>query len=256
MKEIAEAAGVSISTVSLVLNGRDEGRVKAPLAALVREKADELGYTVNPLARSLRTCRTRILGFISEEVATTPYAGGIILGAQDAASTYGYMIITVSTDGRASEENEIATLKRYGVDGFFYSKMSNRIASVPASLGDYPVVMVDATDADNQIPSIEPDEFQIAYDATKRLIQADCKRIAYIGCSENMIAQDGRFPGIRRHCRIPVSPMILRWYAMCSIMVLRCVPSTNCLTNAIPTVSFVSMMRAHGMCTNVRHAAD
>ena len=58
MKEIAEAAGVSISTVSLVLNGRDEGRVKAPLAALVREKADELGYTVNPLARSLRTCRT------------------------------------------------------------------------------------------------------------------------------------------------------------------------------------------------------
>ena len=89
------------------------------------------------------------------------------------------MIITVSTDGRASEENEIATLKRYGVDGFFYSKMSNRIASVPASLGDYPVVMVDATDADNQIPSIEPDEFQIAYDATKRLIQADCKRIAY-----------------------------------------------------------------------------
>lgn len=164
MKEIAEAAGVSISTVSLVLNGRDEGRVKAPLAALVREKADELGYTVNPLARSLRTCRTRILGFISEEVATTPYAGGIILGAQDAASTYGYMIITVSTDGRASEENEIATLKRYGVDGFFYSKMSNRIASVPASLGDYPVVMVDATDADNQIPSIEPDEFQIAYD--------------------------------------------------------------------------------------------
>ena len=139
MKEIAEATGVSISTVSLVLNGRDEGRVKAPLAALVREKADELGYTVNPLARSLRTCRTRILGFISEEVATTPYAGGIILGAQDAASTYGYMIITVSTDGRASEENEIATLKRYGVDGFFYSKMSNRIASVPASLGDYPM---------------------------------------------------------------------------------------------------------------------
>ena len=91
--------------------------------------------------------------FISEEVATTPYAGGIILGAQDAASTYGYMIITVSTDGKASEENEIATLKRYGVDGFFYSKMSNRIATVPASLDDYPVVMVDATDATTRFPA-------------------------------------------------------------------------------------------------------
>lgn len=110
MKEIAEKTGVSISTVSLVLNGRDEGRVNPALAALVRNKATELGYKINPLARSLRTNKTRILGFISEEVATTPYAGGIILGAQDAASTYGYMLFTVSTDGKASEENEIATL--------------------------------------------------------------------------------------------------------------------------------------------------
>ena len=99
MKEIAEQTGVSISTVSLVLNGRDEGRVNPALAKLVRNKATELGYKINPLARSLRTNKTRILGFISEEVATTPYAGGIILGAQDAASAYGYMLFTVSTDG-------------------------------------------------------------------------------------------------------------------------------------------------------------
>ena len=197
MKEIAEQTGVSISTVSLVLNGRDEGRVNPALAALVRNKATELGYKINPLARSLRTNKTRILGFISEEVATTPYAGGIILGAQDAASAYGYMLFTVSTDGKASEENEIATLKRYGVDGFFYSKMSNRIAHVPESLNEYPVVMVDATDHENKVPSIEPDEFMIGYDATNRLIQAGCKRIAYVGCAENMIAQDGRLAGYR-----------------------------------------------------------
>ena len=197
MKEIAEQTGVSISTVSLVLNGRDEGRVNPTLASLVRNKATELGYKINPLARSLRTNKTRILGFISEEVATTPYAGGIILGAQDAASAYGYMLFTVSTDGKASEENEIATLKRYGVDGFFYSKMSNRIAHVPESLNEYPVVMVDATDHENKVPSIEPDEFMIGYDATNRLIQAGCKRIAYVGCAENMIAQDGRLAGYR-----------------------------------------------------------
>ena len=107
------------------------------------------------------------------------------------------MLFTVSTDGKASEENEIATLKRYGVDGFFYSKMSNRIAHVPESLNEYPVVMVDATDHENKVPSIEPDEFMIGYDATNRLIQAGCKRIAYVGCAENMIAQDGRLAGYR-----------------------------------------------------------
>ncbi|HRL69533.1 MAG TPA: helix-turn-helix domain-containing protein, partial [Bifidobacterium adolescentis] len=47
MKEIAEQTGVSISTVSLVLNGRDEGRVNPTLASLVRNKATELGYKIN-----------------------------------------------------------------------------------------------------------------------------------------------------------------------------------------------------------------
>lgn len=198
MKEIAEQTGVSVSTVSLVLNNRDAGRVKPRIAARVRETAQRLGYTSNPLARSLRTGKTRILGFISEEIATTPYAGGIILGAQDAASALGYMLLTVNTDGATNEDDEIATLKRYGVDRFMYAKMSNRYADVPDSLGDYPLVLVDATDRAGQFPSIEPDEFRIAYDATARLIGAGCERIAYVGCSEPMIAQDGRLEGYRR----------------------------------------------------------
>ena len=89
MKEIANKAGVSVSTVSLVLNGRDEGRVKSKIADNVRAIATKLGYRSNPLASSLRTGKTHILGFISEEVATTPYAGGMILGAQTAASQFG-----------------------------------------------------------------------------------------------------------------------------------------------------------------------
>lgn len=75
MKEVAQRAGVSVSTVSLVLNGRDSGRVKTEIAQRVRDTASALDYRPNPLARSLRTSRTRMLGFISMEVATTPYAG-------------------------------------------------------------------------------------------------------------------------------------------------------------------------------------
>ena len=71
MKEVAERTGVSVSTVSLVLNDRDEGRVKPAIAEQVRATAKRLGYRPNPLARSLRTSKTRILGFISEEIANT-----------------------------------------------------------------------------------------------------------------------------------------------------------------------------------------
>lgn len=172
MKEVAERTGVSVSTVSLVLNDRDEGRVKPAIAEQVRATAKRLGYRPNPLARSLRTSKTRILGFISEEIAATPYAGGIILGAQDAASKLGYMLLTVNTNGNSDEAREIATLKRYGVDGFLYAKMSNRFTDVPKPLHDYPLVLVDATDRTGRYASIEPDETLIGYDATKRLIDA------------------------------------------------------------------------------------
>ena len=201
MKEIANKAGVSVSTVSLVLNGRDEGRVKSKIADNVRAIATKLGYQSNPLASSLRTGRTHILGFISEEVATTPYAGGMILGAQTAASQFGYMLITVSTDGENSESEEIAALKRYGTDGFLYAKMSNRITHVPSSLAKTPLVLVDATDSLGKIPSVEPDEFQIGYDATTRLVKAGCARIAYVGCLEPLIAQDDRLEGYQAALR-------------------------------------------------------
>ena len=195
MQDVADIAGVSKASVSLVLNGRDAGHVKPQTAELIRQTAAKLGYRPNQLARSLRTSRTHMLGFISEEVATTPYAGGIILGAQDAASSYGYVLLTVSTDGMANEEQELAALKRYGVDGFLYSKMSNRITDVPQTLTDYPLVLVDATDRSKRFPSVEPDEFRIGYDATKRLIDAGCKRIAYVGCSKPLIAQPRRLRG-------------------------------------------------------------
>ena len=195
MQDVADIAGVSKASVSLVLNGRDAGHVKPQTAELIRQTAAKLGYRPNQLARSLRTSRTHMLGFISEEVATTPYAGGIILGAQDAASSYGYVLLTVSTDGMANEEQELTALRRYGVDGFLYSKMSNRITDVPQTLTDYPLVLLDATDRNKRFPSVEPDEFRIGYDATKRLIDAGCKRIAYVGCSKPLIAQPRRLRG-------------------------------------------------------------
>lgn len=86
----------------------------------------------------------------------------MILGAQTAASQFGYMLITVSTDGENSESEEIAALKRYGTDGFLYAKMSNRITHVPSSLAQTPLVLVNATDSLGKVPSVEPDEFQIA----------------------------------------------------------------------------------------------
>ncbi len=204
MKEISEIAGVSVSTVSLVLNNRDSGRVKADIAEKIRKVARDLGYAPNQVARSLRTSRTHILGFLSNEVATTPYAGAMIQGAQDAASAYGYVIITVTTDHSNNADAEIRTLERYGVDGFFVAAMSNRHMDVSPLLKQYPTVLVNATEKVNSAlgpsditrhTSIAPDEYSIGYDATRRLLDAGCTRIAYVGCSEPMLAEGLRYEG-------------------------------------------------------------
>ena len=63
------------------------------------------------------------------------------------------MLLTVNTDGNSDEAREIATLKRYGVDGFLYAKMSNRFTDVPKPLHDYPLVLVDATDRTAGMPA-------------------------------------------------------------------------------------------------------
>lgn len=199
MKEIAQAAGVSVSSVSLVLNGRDSGRINPQLANRIRETAERMGYQPNVLARSLRTNRTHMIGFISVEVATTPYAGGMIQGAQDALRDLGYMMLTVNGDDSEAIETEIRALKQYGVDGFLYSAMSNRMVRIPESLTEFPLVIVDATESGaNRFPSVAPDEFRIGYDATARLIQAGCERIAYVGFLGPSVAQTGRLEGYRQ----------------------------------------------------------
>lgn len=196
MKHIARRAGVSISTVSLVLNGRDAGRVSPVVAERVRDIASALGYHANRLASGLRTSRSRLIGLLSDEVATTPFAGGLIEGAQDAARALGYLLITVSVEGNAkSADHDILSLRQYGADGFVYARMFNQRTALPASLDGCKVVVANATPDPDGAPSIIPDEHSIGFKATSHLIDAGCRRIAYVGTVHNMLAQPGRLSG-------------------------------------------------------------
>ena len=137
--------------------------------------------------------------FITDEIATTPYAGRVLVGAQEAARKLGYILLTVNTgNDRELENQEIAALRQYRVDGFLYAMMYHRVVEIPAELEGSPTVVVDSEDENRKIPSIYPDDEMAGYDATNRLIQAGCKRIVYYGSSITIIAQGERFAGYRR----------------------------------------------------------
>ena len=164
----------------------------------IKRIAKDLGYRPNLVARNLKTRSSRILGFISDEIATTPFAGRIMLGAQDAARELGYILLTVNTGNDPDlERRQIGIVRQYGADGFLYAMMYHRKVDVPEQLDDLPVVLVDAEDRAGARPSICPDEYGIGYTATRRLLDAGCRRIAYFGADVPIVAQSERLAGYR-----------------------------------------------------------
>ncbi|MBB5832530.1 LacI family DNA-binding transcriptional regulator [Brachybacterium aquaticum] len=98
--DVAERAGVSRATVSMVLNGRTEGTVSEANQRRVLEAAAELGYTRSAVAMSLRERRTRTIGLISDEIATSPWAGRMVRAANQAAAERGYMVLAADLSRR------------------------------------------------------------------------------------------------------------------------------------------------------------
>ena len=117
---MARRAGVSQSTVSLVLSGKSAGRISARTEAAVRRAADELGYRPNVAARALRTGTARTIGLVVTDV-THPFFGPVLRGAQIAAWRAGYAVALV--DVANDPDRELASfeaLRAGPVDGFLF----------------------------------------------------------------------------------------------------------------------------------------
>ena len=85
INDVARLAGVSPTTVSFVLNKVDGSGISEETSEKVRGSARELGYRPNVTAKLLRENRSHAIGFVTDEIASTPFAGNIIKGAQEAA---------------------------------------------------------------------------------------------------------------------------------------------------------------------------
>ncbi|WP_322410997.1 LacI family DNA-binding transcriptional regulator [Microbacterium invictum] len=195
IEDVARAASVSITTVSHALSGR--GQVAQSTRERVRRVAEDLGYVPNRLASALRGQRSQILGFVSDDIATTPFATRVVLGAQDAASERGQLLVVVNSNSdRAIESRQISGLLTARIDAVVYARMFHQGASVlPPELTGIPTALVDTTDQRGQIPSVVPDEEQIGRLATETLLAAGHTRIAHLTVSGAGRGSIGRLAG-------------------------------------------------------------
>src|SRR5580765_6142070 len=97
IKDVASLAGVSVTTVSHVLNEVPGKRIHPETRERVKIAAAELSYSPNRLAPGLRLQRTHTFGFVSDAVGATPFAGLAILGAQRAAAENGSLLMFMNS---------------------------------------------------------------------------------------------------------------------------------------------------------------
>ena len=200
IKDVAVAAGVSVTTVSHVLNDVSYARVSPETRNKVRSAAEQLGYGPNRLAQALRTQRTGMLGLVSEDIATTPHAGRIILGADEAAKARGYNLMIINTSGTASLESrqaDVEALLDRRVDGILYATMYHRNVELPANLASVPSVLVDSVAIGGNITAVIPDEEGGARAAVRALLAAGHTRVGFINNTDDVPATRQRLQAFR-----------------------------------------------------------
>ena len=133
-------------------------------------------------------------------MATTPHAGRIILGADEAARARGYTLMIINTAGSAdhgSREADVESLLERQVDGVLYATMYHRYLQAPGNLGKVPSVLVDAVTADHSFPAVVPDEYGGAAAAVEALLAAGHTRIGFINNTEDVPSTVQRLQGFR-----------------------------------------------------------
>jgi LacI family transcriptional regulator len=212
IREVAKKAGVSVKTVSRVIN--NESGVREATRQLVLHAIEELGYFPHAGARNMRTRRSQTIGLITDEITTNPFAVNIIRGAQDIAWSYGKLLLIANTDGdRQKEEMAIRMMLERRVEGIVYAAWFHRMVDVPDSIRKEPLVLVDCYSEDGLITSVVPDEVQGGRDATKMLIEKGHRRIGFINLGADAPAAIGRLQGYQEAIDaygIPFDPSLVR----------------------------------------------
>lgn len=199
MGDVARLSGVSQTTVSFVINDTPNANISEKTRAAVLKAVEELGYKPNTMAVSLRKSQSRVIGLVTDEIATTPFGGQIVTGAQDAARENQRMLMFMDLGNvtRTADE-EIDILLGRQVDAIIFATMRHRVIKPSELLYQVPSVLLDCRDADNALPSVVPDEFLGAYQGIEALLQRNHRRIGMINTSEAVPASQLREQGYRQ----------------------------------------------------------
>ncbi len=192
--DVAAEAGVSIATVSRVVNGRYG--VAEGTTARVQAVIDQLGYESSLVARSLRSRRTNVVGIVVSDIE--PFSAELLKGAALALHETGYELIVYSGGGHVGDD--VGWERRYlsRVSGTLTDGnilVTPTVVDVPAG---HPVVAVDPHAGASGLPTVDSHNLQGAVTATRHLVELGHRRIGFLAGRPDLESARLREQGYRR----------------------------------------------------------
>ena len=197
MRDVAERAGVSVTSVSHVIN--ETRPVSYELRERVLAAMEELGYHPNRLARSLRSGKTHTIGTIVPDSAD-PFFAEVARGIEDTAFENGYSLILCNSDANLDKEafyTDVLVEKQ--VDGILFLAAGGSTGRIlDLQQRGMPVVVVDRELPAAHVDSVVTDNAGGGWSATRHLIDLGHRRIGYIAGPSDLTLSEYRFTGYRK----------------------------------------------------------
>jgi DNA-binding LacI/PurR family transcriptional regulator len=212
MNDVARAAGVSLKTVSNVLN--DYEFIRPATKQRVQDAIAELGYEANLTARSLRSGKTRMLGLVLSDLSA-PYYAELASQLMKAASRRGYRVLVEQSDAVAGAElNALQGPFRQLTDGLLFTPLAMEADAIAGRLGKKPLVLLGEHILDPRFDLVTMKNEEAAAALTAHLLQGGRRRIAVLGAhpGESGGTAGLRLNGYRRaldHAGVAFDPSLI-----------------------------------------------
>jgi len=188
IKDIAKAAGVSISTVSRVVNGSLP--VKKETKEKVLKAIQKLNYSPDSLARSLRVGYTKTIGIIIPNIAN-PFFATIVRGAEDYLRSKGFSIIICNSDNDVKEEEKLfKTLTEKKVDGVLYSGIGDHVENLATK--NIKTVFIDRVIKENNFSYVCSNNYQGMQNLLEYLYKTNHRKYVFISGKKEVFSATER----------------------------------------------------------------
>lgn len=199
LKDVAKKANLHSSTVSRVLRGEKKLRVSDETRKRVFAAAEELNYSPNQTARTLRMQKSFLIGLIVPDIAN-PFFARVVRSIEQQGFEKGYTVIVCNTDENQDKEDKfIDTLLSRGIDGLIIAPVQDSKEQIQKLVDrDFPVVLFDRCFCDIEMNAVLTNNSEASYDAVKILANKGSKRVAFVSGRRGIYTTQQRLEGYQK----------------------------------------------------------